>query len=329
VLGVFLGLAAAPALSAHTDTPPALPAVWTAWNWHPVIVGSLGLTAWLYMRGVRVFWHTATLGYGIRRQHLLAFWGGWLALGLALVSPLHALGTALFSAHMLQHEVLMLVAAPLLVFGRPLRFFLWVLPLPWRRRVGKWGKSIQPVWHTLTYPLVAWTIHAIALWVWHVPQLFQATLTSELVHAGQHLSFLGSALCFWWAIIHRRQGYGIALLAVFTTALHSSMLGVLLTVAIIPWYPAYTQTTAVWGLTPLEDQQLGGVLMWVPAGMLYTLAALVLVASWLYEVERQMRRQKGAMKLPDRATSRPTYGERCRRTASCDTTDCGAAGSAD
>jgi putative membrane protein len=260
-----------------------------------VIVGSLALAAWLYMRGVRALWHTATLGYATSRKHILAFWGGWLALGMALVSPLHTLGAALFSAHMIQHEVLMLVAAPLLVLGRPLRFFLWALPLPWRRRVGKWGKGVQRGWQGLTHPLVAWAIHAITLWIWHVPQLFQATLTSELVHAGQHLSFLGSALCFWWSLIHGRQGlqsYGIAVLAVFATALHSSMLGVLMTVATSPWYPAYTRTTAVWGLTPLEDQQLGGLIMWVPAGMLYLLAALVLGAGWLHEAERQVRRRE-------------------------------------
>jgi cytochrome c oxidase assembly factor CtaG len=225
----------------------------------------------------------------------MAFWAGWAALSIALVSPLHTLGAVLFSAHMLQHEVLMLVAAPLLVLGRPLRFFFWALPQHWRRCGGKWGKSLRPGGRMLTHPLAAWVIHAIALWVWHVPWLFQATLTSDLAHTCQHVSFLGSALCFWYACIYGTQGpkgHGIALLLVFTTALHSSLLGALLTVAAAPWYPAYAPTTALWGLTPLEDQQLGGLLMWVPAGVLYTLAALALGASWLGAAERQVRRRE-------------------------------------
>jgi cytochrome c oxidase assembly factor CtaG len=213
---------------------------------------------------------------------------------MALVSPLHTLGTALFAAHMVQHEVLMLVAAPLLVLGRPLPLFLRALPLPWRRQLGKWGTSLQSSWCVLTHPLVAWAVHAAALWVWHLPRLFQATLTSAQVHAWQHLSFFGTALCFWWALLSGRgglHGYGVAILAVFTTALHSSLLGALLTLAPTPWYPAYAHSTTAWGLTPLEDQQLGGLVMWIPAGVVYLLAALALGAGWLRAIERQMRCQ--------------------------------------
>ena len=158
---------------------------------------------------------------------------------------------------MIQHEVLMLVAGPLLVLGRPLPLFLRALPLAWRRQLGKWGKNLQGSWRVLTHPLVVWTLHAAALWIWHLPRLFQATLTSELAHAWQHLSFFGTALCFWWALLYghqKLQGYGVAVLAVFTTALHSSLLGALLTFAPTPWYPAYAHTTATWGLTPLEDR---------------------------------------------------------------------------
>jgi cytochrome c oxidase assembly factor CtaG/cytochrome c2 len=207
---------------------------------------------------------------------------------------MHALGAELFSAHMVQHEALMLVAAPLLVLGRPLPLFLRALPLPWRRQLGAVGKGLQGSWRLLTHPLLAWAMHAAALWSWHLPRLFQMTLTSELAHAWQHLSFFGTALCFWWALLSRHQGlqgYGVAVLAVFTTALHSSLLGALLTLAPRPWYPAYAHTTAAWGLTPLEDQQLGGLVMWIPAGVVYLLAALALAAAWLRASERQRRRQ--------------------------------------
>jgi putative membrane protein len=263
------------------------------------------LAAGLYLRGGRVLRHTAVWQRQVRRREgrplswapsahavagkSLAFWSGWCALGVALVSPVHGLGAVLFSAHMIQHEVLMLIAAPLLVLGRPLPLFLWALPRPWRRQLGQWGKSLWGGWRVLTHPLVAWALHAGALWVWHLPRLFQATLTSELAHAWQHLSFFGTALCFWWALLSRHQelqGYGVAVLAVFTTALHSSLLGALLTFAPTSWYIAYAHTAA-WGLTPLEDQQLGGLIMWIPAGAIYLLAALALGVGWLRATERQ------------------------------------------
>jgi cytochrome c oxidase assembly factor CtaG len=223
----------------------------------------------------------------------VAFWSGWGTLGVALISPVHALGTVLFAAHMVQHELLMLVAAPLLVLGRPLPRFLRALPLPWRRQLGTVSQSLRHSWRALPHPLIAWILHAAALWVWHVPRLFQATLTSELAHACQHLSFFGTALYFWWALLHghqKLQDYGVAVLAVFTTALHSSLLGALLTLAPTPWYAVYAHTAA-WGLTPLEDQQLGGLIMWIPAGAIYLLAALTLSVELLHAAERQGIRQ--------------------------------------
>jgi putative membrane protein len=117
-------------------------------------MGSLILAAYLYLRGGRALWHIAVRARGVHRRERMAFWSGWFALGVALVPPLHALGAVLFSAHMIQHEVLMLVAAPLLVLGRPLPLFLRALPLPWRRQLGKLSKSLQGSWRVLTHPLV-------------------------------------------------------------------------------------------------------------------------------------------------------------------------------
>jgi putative membrane protein len=137
---------------------------------------------------------------------------------------------------------------------------------------------------------VAWSLHGIGLWLWHAPGLFQAALESELIHALQHLSFLGFALLFWWALIHGRQGplgYGAAVFHVFTTAMHSGVLGVLLTFAPTLWYPAYAGSTASWGLTPVEDQQLAGLIVWVPTGVLYLIAGLALFAGWLRALDRR------------------------------------------
>jgi putative membrane protein len=198
---------------------------------------------------------------------------------------------------MTQHEILMLVAAPMVVLGRPLIAFLWALPISWRRRLGALSKSrwFESSWRAVANPLAAWAIHAVALWIWHAPALFQATIDDELIHTLQHVSFLGSALLFWWSLIHSRRGlmsYGAAVLYVFTTSVHSGLLGALITFASTLWYPAYAQTTASWGLTPLEDQQLGGLIMWIPAGAVYIVAGLALFAGWMREAERRMQLKK-------------------------------------
>jgi cytochrome c oxidase assembly factor CtaG len=214
---------------------------------------------------------------------------------IALVSPLHPWGEVLFSAHMTQHEILMLISAPLFVIGRPFIAAMWAVPREARRPIGSVFSSsgLKTAWRFVTVPFVAWAVHAAALWAWHIPFLFQATLRSDLVHTLQHTSFFLSALLFWWAIICGSKGlssYGTGVLYLFTTSLHSGLLGVLLTLTSRVWYPAYSETTASWGLTPIEDQQLGGLIMWVPAGIVYIAAALIMFAGWLGESERRALR---------------------------------------
>ncbi|MDQ1591121.1 MAG: putative rane protein [Pyrinomonadaceae bacterium] len=287
-----------PLALAHEGKPHKFADLWFTWGRDPFIIASLALSAWLYWRGIRRLWQgNEATGRGVRRWEAWAFAGGWFALFVALVSPLHPWGEVLFSAHMTQHEVLMLVAAPLLVLGRPLLPMLWALPLKWRQRAGGVGrrKWFQSGWRALTNPLAAWAIHTAALWVWHVPALFQATLKSDLVHTLQHVSFLGSALLFWWALVHGRRGlmgYGAAALYMFTTSVHSGVLGALITFARNAWYPAYASSTGSWGLTPLEDQQLGGLIMWIPAGLVYIVAGLALVVGWMRESERNVLRRE-------------------------------------
>jgi cytochrome c oxidase assembly factor CtaG len=138
--------------------------------------------------------------------------------------------------------------------------------------------------------MVAWVIHVAILWAWHLPSLYQATLQDEFIHALQHVCFLFSALLFWWALIQGRTAalrYGVAVLYVFTSALQSGLLGALITFARTVWYPAYEQTAPAWGLTPLEDQQLGGLIMWVPACAMYIVAGLALFAGWMRTSEER------------------------------------------
>lgn len=251
--------------------------LWSEWEFDPGVIVPLALTALLYARG-------ASRKHGVGRWRAACFWSGMTALTLALISPLHALGEELFSAHMVQHEILMLIAAPLLVFSRPLVPLLWGLPYDWRRAAGAWSKNacVQRAWRGVTDPLSAWTIHAAAIWIWHWPPFFQATLSSDWVHTAQHLSFLLSGLLFWWSLFYAHgRGYGAGVLYVFTTAVHTSILGALLTLTPSVWYPAYEGKTAAWGLAALEDQQLGGLVMWIPGGIVYTALGLYLFARWM------------------------------------------------
>lgn len=287
-------LALAAPLRAHPGAPVAPHDVWSAWNPDPWILLWMGTATLLYARGSARL--RARAGRGIAPWRSLAYGAGILSLLVALVSPLDALGGALFSAHMVQHELLIVAAAPLLVLGTPLLAWLWALPQAWRRRAGRVVRApgVRRGWRVLTHPLSAWTLHAAAVLVWHVPALYQATLTHEGIHLLQHLGFFGTALLFWWAVLHpsryRRLGSGLAVIYLFTTALYGSALGALLTFSPSAWYPAYAASAPAWGLTVLEDQQLGGLIMWIPFGMVYTAVALALLARWL----RTMDLREGA-----------------------------------
>jgi putative membrane protein len=292
-------------LLAHGGTPHTWSDLSREWGLDPLVLLSLALAGWLYAQGVWRVWRASGVGHGIRRWEAWCYAGGWAALFVALVSPLHPWGKALFSVHMAQHEILMLVAAPLLVLGKPMAAYLRALPLDWARALARWGNSSawQSLWRFISNAFVAWLIHAVALWAWHIPSWFQATLTSEFVHALQHLSFVLSALLFWWAVVHGQQramGYGLSVVYMLTTAMHSGLLGALLTFAGTVWYPDYSGSTNSWGLTPLEDQQLGGLIMWMPAGLVYVVAGLILFAAWLRESERRvLRREAHARSVAD------------------------------
>jgi len=257
---------------------------WTFESW---VIACLALAAGLYAIGLFRLWHRAGTGRGVRPAEVAAFAVGWLAIVAALVSPIDALGDELFSAHMVEHELLMIVAAPLLVLGRPLAVWVWAFPPRGRAALGAFfhrpGWRIP--WLLLTGPLAAWILHALALWFWHVPALFEAALENEAMHALQHLCFLGTALVFWWSVLGGagRHERGVALLSLFTTMVHTGALGALLTLSTVAWYPGYRASAPAWGLTPLEDQQLGGIIMWVPTGLVYIVAGLVLAGRWLAE----------------------------------------------
>lgn len=280
-MALALAAAASQAAAHGSGTPGTLP-----WHGEPWVVVLLALSVIGYGIGLTRLWRHAHGGAGVTRAEAGAFAAGWIILALTLCSPLDGLGADLFAAHMVQHELLMVVAAPLLVLGRPLATWAWALPTRMRPQVGAWTRhrAVSTPWRVITRPLGAFTIHAAALWIWHLPLLFQGALANEAVHALQHTSFLFSALLFWWAMFrpgNARMHDGVAVLYLFATMLHTGALGALLALSNAPWYTTDAVRTAVWGLSPLEDQQLGGLIMWIPAGTVYVIAGVWLMARWL------------------------------------------------
>lgn len=214
---------------------------------------------------------------------------GLIAVAAALGPPLERLADQRLSAHMVQHELLVLVAAPLLALGRPLVPVLAALPRRLRRRASRVARDAS------RGALVAWVLHAVALWVWHVPALYDLATRVPALHAVEHASFLGTAVLFWWTLLRRpgaRIQLGGAAVYVFTTALHTGLLGVLMLLARRPWYAHYVVTAPSMGIDPLEDQQLAGLIMWIPAGVLLGVVVLACIAAWLRDVERRQARAR-------------------------------------
>jgi cytochrome c oxidase assembly factor CtaG len=247
------------------------------------LAGLLGVACLLYARGVARLWRKAGVGRGVRVGDVVRFALGMITLVIALLSPLDALAPRSFAAHMVEHELLMVVAAPLFVLSRPLEAWAWALTRRTRRAVASLTHAarVRRLALALAAPVAATCAHALALWIWHVPALFVAALESAGLHVLQHACFFASALAFWWAMFGgaSRVPTPVSLACLFATMLHTSALGALLTFA-----PAALYTYAnpgVFGLSPLEDQQLGGLVMWVPGGLAYVVVGLMIVASWL------------------------------------------------
>ncbi|WP_027062599.1 cytochrome c oxidase assembly protein [Mesorhizobium loti] len=277
ILMTFLLIVTGPAL-AHGDEVhgPGIP--WTFDLW---VVVPLATLTWLYGAGMLTLAGRGRL-LGRRRGRHLMFGVGMLTLAGALLSPLHWLGERLFSVHMVEHEIVMAVSAPLVVLARPIGILLWGIPGTARRVVATLIRSplIRGAWDGCTGSTTATIIHGAAIWAWHMPLLFDAAVINTALHRLQHLSFFATAILFWWAMLWRSD-YGTAAWHLFVTMLHTSLLGALMALAPRVLYVAQTRTAMEWGLTPLEDQQLAGMIMWVPAGTVYAGAALAMLALWI------------------------------------------------
>lgn len=254
---------------------------WTAWDWEPsIVVGCAGLLA--------AYGAAARFKFSRRAWCYLA---GVIVLLLALVSPLDTLSdNYLFSAHMVQHILLILVVPPLLLLGIPREMAQKALRIPWVARAER----------ILSKPLLAWSVGVGVLWLWHWPPLYNAAVANEQIHILEHLCFLAGSTIFWWPIIspveELRMEPLLAVAYTFGACSAHTVLAIILTFAPLGHYPAYINPAdpygilpiirGDWGLTPLADQQWGGLLMWVPACLVYLSFILATLARWYRMPER-------------------------------------------
>jgi putative membrane protein len=302
---------------AHSGPPPVPETLWSTWNVDVLIIFGLTLANWAYIRGTRAIWSRAGRGQGIRYWQFAAGLTGFFAIAVALLSPLDPLSSALFSAHMVQHMLLVAVAPPLLILGDAGVASLWALPRVWRRKIARLWRGTGPmngIWDAIARPIPVLVIHVLVLWAWHVPALYDAAIRSQLIHVVEHVTLAGTGLLFWWLVIQRgRQaavGHGLGLLMIFGLVIQKTALGALITFSPNAWYSEHLATTTAWGLTPAEDQQLAGAIMMGPWGLIYLIAAVTVFAGWLRAIERSVDRNE---RIDDGYLSnRRKHGERAK-----------------
>src|SRR4029079_17109849 len=248
------------------------------WTLDPWLIVPLGLALLIYCVG----WTRLTKRASTPVRPTL-FLAGWTVLTFSLVSPLHEAGERSFTMHMIEHELIMLVATLLLASSSAGGVLAWGLPRPLRLALGVgWKSPLQALWKRLTEPVTATAIQAVMMWAWHAPILFDRALDSFGWHMAQHLCFFLSALIFWWAMLHPRHGFGVSAACLFMTSLIGGALGAVMSFSASPWYADYAAMgmTGI-GLDPVDDQRLAGLIMWIPGGLVHGIAALVMFYKWL------------------------------------------------
>ena len=280
-------------LAHGADVPaPNLPTVLLAWRADPVAIAGLLLAAACYLWAVR----RVNREHPGNRQPRFRSWlflTGLAVIGVALLSPIEAYEGSLFSVHMVQHMLLELVAAPLLLAGAPITLALRVSTPPVRRRLLSILQS--RLMHAVSFPVVAWVLFAAVNWGWHFSVLYDQALENQALHYLQHASFLGVALLFWWPVIGAdpspwRMPHPVRILYLFLAMPQNSFLGVALSSASTVLYPHYVTNGRDWGLSPLEDQALGGVIMWVVGDVIFLAAMMGVALLWMRYEDRRTDR---------------------------------------
>ena len=251
----------------------------TAWTWDPLVLLGAGLAATLYARG----WRRSRLP----PWRATCFAGGLLAVVVALESPIATYDQQLFFLHMTEHILLVLVAAPLLLLGRPLAPLLWGLPRQERLGAARLMSRLARPGQFLCHPGTAASLVVVAQAVWHLPPLYDQAQAHAPAHYAEHVTFFASALLFWWPVMRPHSGVaGVGATLYFMAPMfEGTLIGALFTFASRSFYATYALAPRLTSLSAVDDQQLAGLIMWIPSGIVYAFAALWLVWSTLREAD--------------------------------------------
>lgn len=260
----------------------------TQWNLAPSIIIGTVIILGLYLYAVGLLRKQSALIDGVKQSQVISFWLGILIIFFALVSPIDEIGDRyLFSMHMVQHLLLTMVGPPLLLLGTP-----EVLLKPIIR-----NRFIFPIAKVLTYPFLAFFLFNADFWLWHAPSLYDATLTNLNLHILEHLTFIILGVIYWWPIFSPmkedlpRLSIGGQVLYLFFSGMPIVALGAGLTFA-PPLYTPYIDAPRLWGLSAATDQQLGGLIMWIPGNIIYIGIVSVLFIRWMQQQEAKQRAQE-------------------------------------
>lgn len=263
--------------------PPLQPATDFAWNFAPSIIVMLLSQAILYSYLIIIARQDGRWGVDVKRRHPMWFALGLFTIFIALVSPIDDLSNRVsFAVHMVQH-ILLAIAAPIfLLLGTPGYWIAYLFRLP----------VLKTVLKIIVHPLIVLFTFNGVLWVWHLPALYQAALADVNLHIIEHMTFLVTGVLLWAPVLHalppdKPMGYLVKMAVLFFSMVSSSILAAIFTFAQSVAYPFYGTAMQVFGLTPLDDQQLAGAIMWVPGGGVFLFATLFAFAAWLNNEEKK------------------------------------------
>ncbi len=256
----------------------------TQWNWEPSIVIGTALLVGLYLYGIGPLRRKYHLAPAVKRSQVVVFLLGVLIMFLALVSPLDELGDSyLFSAHMVQHLFITIVGPPLLLLGTP----GWLLQPLLRNR------TLFLCARILTFPALAFFLFNADFWLWHAPPLYDATLENQGIHILEHVTFIVFSILYWWPIFSPveelpRLSIGGQILYIFLAGMPTVALGAGLTFS-PPLYAPYLAAPRIWGISAAVDQQLGGLIMWIPGNIFYIVIISILFIRWMQKQDASQR----------------------------------------
>ena len=288
----------------HLERATDFQAFISQWNFSFFVLICLGLLLAIY------FWGTRRLLSRSNRKSAgkikkWAFGGSLAALLVALISPVDVYSNDLFFVHMIQHLLLVMVAAPLIRISSPMAEYLWGLPESIRRPIGNMLAKkglIRIFLHGVTTPLVAWFLFAIVMWVWHVPEIYDMALNSKQLHDFEHLTMFFVGIVFWWPVLgspvlFQQLAFPFRFLYLFLALVQNVILAAILTYTDTAIYRFYADSPLHWGISSMADQQLGGVLMWLVGSMMFAGVTIVLIYMWLERDHRRMLKEQREMSL--------------------------------